>query len=142
MPGKIINNYQTIEELKQALNQYDKDTLLDTLVYVIDNYVINSSFRETGLPDITGKSEISNIAESNDGSFSGLFVQLKKKYPFPELNCFSVENNKVYFDADSRKIEIKARFISDPEPVKSEIKLQENEKQEDTYKRFSTLEIE
>jgi len=140
--SQFVNTYRTIEELKQALSQYDKETLIDTLVYVIDGYIINS---ETNVG-----ANRSNINDKKDGlsikheSFCSLISQVKKDYSFSELEFFTVENDKVFFNFDDRKIEIKGMTFNTLYEKKADHKADEpvmSEMPEETYKRFSNLEV-
>ncbi|MCL1832888.1 MAG: hypothetical protein FWG49_00140 [Leptospirales bacterium] len=136
--SQLINTYKTIDELKQALSRYDNETLLDALVYVIDRYIINT---ETDV-----NVDRLNINDKKDDfkheSFYSLMLQLKRDYSFSELKAFTIENDKIFFNFDGRKTEIKGMAFNISGEVKTDRKTDEPEIHEETYKRFSNLEIE
>lgn len=142
--SQFINTYKTIDELKQALSQYDSETLLDALVYVIDGYIINSerdvSVNEANINDKKDRKDSPELIKHE--SFCSLISQLKRDYSFSELKSFTIENDKVFFNFDDRKIEIKGMTFNANSEIKIDCKAEEPELHGETYNRFSNLEIE
>jgi hypothetical protein len=134
-----INTYQSIDELKQALEQHDKSTLLDALAFVIDTYIIHNSSDNVAQPVVD---ERSSSIEAKYSNFCSLLVQLKKNYSFPELKNFSIENNKVFFNIENRMVELKPQVLIVPEKQNVDQQSPEKEINDETYKRFSNLEME
>ncbi|MCL1864455.1 MAG: hypothetical protein FWF73_01440 [Spirochaetes bacterium] len=139
--SQFINTYKTIDELKQALSRYDNETLLDALVYVIDGYIINNE-KDAGVNE-------SNINDKNNSSiltkhesFCSLISQLKRDYSFSELKSFTIEDEKVFFNFDDRKVEVKGMTSNAHSEIKMDLKADEPDVHGETYKRFSNLEIE
>lgn len=144
--SRLIKTFQSIQELKQALSQHDKETLLDTLAYIIDTYLINdapASAEPAGADVVSVASEPGDSRNVRSSNFRDLIIRLQKDYSFPELKYFSIEDNRVYFTADNKKIEIKPPAQTENKTEnKVNLKAQEGERPDETYKRFSNLEIE
>jgi hypothetical protein len=94
------NNY--LNNIRNAINEMDTELLRDTLAYILKVYVVD---KQSSSPAPVNQPGIP-LQEESPQSFAGVIRTLKKRYPFTELNLFSIEGNKVFINIDNNRYEL------------------------------------
>ena len=109
------NIFDTQANILDSIAHLDTETLKNTLAYLLKVYVIDKEVTYDGLVTddrildtapaaATGENREQTAAPAESvRSFLELVEMLKKKYHFPELNLFEINDNRVYIELDGRK---------------------------------------
>lgn len=148
---KIFGDNADIDNIVASIQQFDRNTLEDTLAYLLKTYVIDNGVQFNG---VIHEGEINNSANemkaqstASVDTFAALITDLKNKKSFPELELFTVENGKVYIELDGSKkliIANKANIKNNKDQQKTEVKnvAENSDTQKSMPGRFGNLEMD
>lgn len=94
--------FTSIDDIDKILKSYEPDLLVKLCTYLIKQYILKEGINfDIEVEDINnGKSN--KIKEINN--FSELVKEIQRKYNFPELQKFIVEQQNVFIISEDKKI--------------------------------------
>jgi hypothetical protein len=99
----IFGSYQNI---LGSLDFMDEKSVRETLAYILKTYIVDKDISFDGTITET-KSQDSPVMLPASGkkysSFLDMLSNMKKEYEFPELNFFSIEDNKIFVTMQGNK---------------------------------------
>ena len=109
-----IEKFKTLEDIAKSIDHLDKETLKETLAYILKLYIIDKGIEYDGevidnIEQTQCYEDINN--QKNISHFTDLIDKLKKEYSFLELNNFLIENGSVFIKLDGKKYLISEKNI-------------------------------
>ena len=102
-----LEQFETLKNITKSIDHLDKKTLKEILAYILKIYIIDKEIEYEGIVN-------DNIEQNQDNTttdllnikshnFVDLIYELKSKYSIPELDCFLIEDDKVYIQLDGKR---------------------------------------
>jgi hypothetical protein len=138
--------FTTVGNLEKELNEYDNEVLVKLCSFLIKQYVMKDGIGyEDEIDDINSGTNQSKVIKEIS-TFVELVREMQRKYNFPELQKFSIEENKVYISAEGKRFPV---TIDDKitgfknEPVMTNKQFSKNKKENsESQSRFNNLEMD
>ncbi len=119
MRGGNIKQIDSINEVLKSIEYMDIETLRETLAYIIKIYILDKEIAYEG-PVYDGiNSKIENRDSFNPVCLTELIRECQKRFAIPELNLFSVEDEKTYITLNGEKRLLSTRDSKNEAPAKS-----------------------
>ncbi|MCP4133343.1 MAG: hypothetical protein GY754_20415 [bacterium] len=150
-----VEDFKSIDDIVKAIDFLDTDSLKETLAYILKIYIIDKELAYDGrvYDDVSGSTSSESRGEGitlENPTFAELISEAKKKYSFPELNLFTIENDNVSINLNGTRHPLgsggsgaptrPARTESRPEPASSPAN--SNNGSADSPERFRNLELD
>ena len=150
MNNSQLKQFSVIEDILRSIDFLDNGTLKETLAYIIKIYILDRGVSYDGSVNDNIEQNAYNINEVssisiNSPTFTELILELKKKYTIPELNMFTVENEKTFITIEGKKYMISHEV--NKKSNKIDINIENGDKavadiQNESPERFKNLEMD
>ena len=118
---------EELNKIIQAIEHMDKETLKNTLAYLIKVYIIDKKLLYDGAAAEPSPPVLSGTAPL---TFTELMTEIKRNYQMEELKKFSIEGGRVYIALDNKRYQISSSEDSGTQPRPTQDRVRQDSKRE------------